>query len=109
MTIQPYRKRVDRAQRRFDRADAVYRFALEEQERERQRERRLAPMTRIRRGKEVEIPEEWRGQVTHPQTIRKRPSKYPRKLRRYVCTNNARPHRIRRSRQEERKEALRGW
>jgi hypothetical protein len=30
---------------------------------------------RMRRGKLVEIPEEWVGKVTHPQTIRKRPSK----------------------------------
>lgn len=31
--------------------------------------------TRKRRGKTVEIPEVWRGVVTHPQTIRKRKSK----------------------------------
>ena len=31
--------------------------------------------TRVRRGKIVEIPEEWRGHVTHEQTIRKRDSK----------------------------------
>lgn len=31
--------------------------------------------TRVRRGKVVEIPEEWAGHVTHPQTIRKRKSK----------------------------------
>jgi hypothetical protein len=36
---------------------------------------------RTRRGKVVEIPEEWRGQVTRPQTIRKRQSKMTRKLR----------------------------
>lgn len=30
---------------------------------------------RMRRGKLVEIPEEWFGHVTHKQTIRKRPSK----------------------------------
>lgn len=30
---------------------------------------------RERRGKLVAIPEEWFGQVTHKQTIRKRPSK----------------------------------
>lgn len=30
---------------------------------------------RTRRGKLVEIPEEWFGRVTHKQTIRKRPSK----------------------------------
>lgn len=30
---------------------------------------------RLRRNKLVEIPEEWVGKVTHPQTIRKRPSK----------------------------------
>lgn len=28
--------------------------------------------TRVRRGKVVEIPEEWRGHVTRQQTIRKR-------------------------------------
>jgi hypothetical protein len=33
------------------------------------------PIARIRRGKYVRIPEQWRGQVTHPQTIRKRKSK----------------------------------
>ena len=30
---------------------------------------------RMRRGRLVEIPEEWVGRVTHPQTIRKRKSK----------------------------------
>ncbi len=30
---------------------------------------------RMRRGKLVEIPPEWVGKVTHPQTIRKRKSK----------------------------------
>jgi hypothetical protein len=30
---------------------------------------------RRRRGKIVPIPQEWLGQVTHPQTIRKRQSK----------------------------------
>jgi hypothetical protein len=30
---------------------------------------------RKRRGQLVEIPPEWVGQVTHPQTMRKRPSK----------------------------------
>jgi hypothetical protein len=44
---------------------------------------------RWRRGKLVEIPEEWRGQVTHPQTIHKRISKSPRKVR------NARPYNAR--------------
>ncbi len=33
------------------------------------------PTHRIRRRKEVEIPEQWRGKVTRPQTIRKRQSK----------------------------------
>lgn len=37
---------------------------------------------RWRRGVLVEIPPEWLGQVTSPQTIRKRPSKQVRKLRR---------------------------
>ena len=36
---------------------------------------------RRRRGKLVEIPEEWLGKVPHPQTIRKRQSKQPRKIR----------------------------
>lgn len=30
---------------------------------------------RMRRGKLVEIPDEWLGKTTHPQTIRKRESK----------------------------------
>jgi hypothetical protein len=30
---------------------------------------------RIRRGKTIEIPDEWIGHTTHPQTIRKRRSK----------------------------------
>lgn len=30
---------------------------------------------RMRDGKLVEIPKEWVGKVTHPQTIKKRPSK----------------------------------
>lgn len=37
--------------------------------------------TRVRRGKVVVIPEEWRGQTVDRQTIRKRPSKLTRKLR----------------------------
>lgn len=32
---------------------------------------------RMRRGQLVEIPEEWVGQVTHPQTARKRSSHIP--------------------------------
>jgi hypothetical protein len=36
---------------------------------------------RVRRGQLVEIPSEWVGQVTHPQTINKRPSKQIHKLR----------------------------
>jgi hypothetical protein len=38
-------------------------------------------MHRIRRGKLVEIPDEWVGQTTHKQTIRKRQSKHLRKIR----------------------------
>lgn len=34
---------------------------------------------RMRRGKLVEIPPEWVGQVTHPQTMRKRDSKQPKR------------------------------
>ena len=37
---------------------------------------------RIRRGKYVMIPREWRGKVPHPPTIRKRPSKMTSKARR---------------------------
>ena len=37
--------------------------------------------TRIRRGKVVEIPEFWRGEVTHRQTMRKRASHLPPKSR----------------------------
>lgn len=36
---------------------------------------------RMRRGRLVEIPEEWVGETTHPQTIRKRPSKMIHKRR----------------------------
>ena len=36
---------------------------------------------RMRRGKLVEIPEEWVGKVTTPQTIAKRPSKMTNKAR----------------------------
>jgi len=32
-------------------------------------------MKRIRRGKEIEIPQQWVGRTTHSQTIRKRRSK----------------------------------
>lgn len=39
-------------------------------------------VTRIRRGVEVVIPPEWVGNVTTPATIRQRPSKLHRKLRR---------------------------
>ena len=39
-------------------------------------------VTRIRRGVEVVIPPEWVGKLTTPATIRQRPSKLPRKLRR---------------------------
>lgn len=44
----------------------------------------LAPTHRMRRGKLVEIPEQWRGRTAHPQTIRKRYSKLPGKLRRQL-------------------------
>lgn len=37
---------------------------------------------RIRRGKLVAIPEQWVGKITTKSTIRKRPSKQIRKLRR---------------------------
>ncbi len=37
--------------------------------------RRNGKCYRVRRGVEIEIPPEWVGKVTHPQTIRKRPSK----------------------------------
>lgn len=37
---------------------------------------------RLRRGQLVRIPDKWVGVVAHPQTIRKRPSKEPRKSRR---------------------------
>ena len=47
-----------------------------------QRARGFRPVThRVRRGQLVEIPEEWRGQVTHRQTIMKRPSNRTRKAR----------------------------
>ena len=39
---------------------------------------------RERRGKLVEIPEKWLGQVTSRETIRQRPSKLQRKVRRIV-------------------------
>lgn len=39
------------------------------------------PIARIRRGKYVVIPAEWRGKVTDPSTIRKRQSKQSRKAR----------------------------
>lgn len=44
----------------------------------------VAPTHRWRRGRLVEIPEEWRGQTTHEQTIRKRPSKTLHKNRKLV-------------------------
>jgi len=44
----------------------------------------LAPRTRVRRGRVVEIPEKWRGRTVHPETIRKRPSKHIHKLRKVV-------------------------
>lgn len=40
--------------------------------------------TRIRRGKEVEIPPQWVGKVTTPATIRQRPSKLTGKVKRQV-------------------------
>lgn len=40
--------------------------------------------TRIRRGKEVEIPPEWVGHQTSQKTIRQRPSKLTGKLKRLV-------------------------
>lgn len=39
---------------------------------------------RWRRGQLVEIPAEWLGKTTHDQTIRKRPSKYPYKMRKEI-------------------------
>ena len=40
--------------------------------------------TRTRRGIEVTIPPEWVGKVTHPQSVRKRPSKQLHKLRKWA-------------------------
>lgn len=44
--------------------------------------RRQRKTTRIRRGKLVEIPEKWQGQMTTPKTIRQRPSKLRGKVKR---------------------------
>lgn len=44
---------------------------------------------RVRRGKLVQIPERWVGQVTHPQTIQKRPSKAVHKLRKRLKYGDA--------------------
>ncbi len=41
-------------------------------------------MKRIRRGKEIEIPEKWVGKTLHPQTKRKRQSKQTKKIKRYM-------------------------
>lgn len=41
-----------------------------------------ARIGRMRRGKYVRIPPEWRGQTTDPSTIRKRQSKKPHKMHR---------------------------
>lgn len=49
----------------------------------------VLPRTRKRRGKIVEIPPEWQGVVTHPQTIRKRASKLTGKARRRIKARNA--------------------
>lgn len=38
---------------------------------------------RKRRGRLVPIPDEWVNKITTPATIRQRPSKLPRKVRRY--------------------------
>lgn len=45
---------------------------------------------RRRRGKWVEVPEEWVGQVPNPQTIRKRQSKTTRKNKNDDIKNNRR-------------------
>lgn len=43
---------------------------------------------RMRNNQLVEIPETWVGNVTHPQTIRKRQSKEIRKIKKYIkCLN----------------------
>lgn len=39
---------------------------------------------RVRKGREVEIPTKWVGNVTFPQTIRKRPSKLGRRYKQKV-------------------------
>lgn len=39
---------------------------------------------RWRRGKLVPIPDRWFGRVTHPQTMGKRPSKHPHKMRKLM-------------------------
>lgn len=44
----------------------------------------LVPVTRIRRGKEVVVPEEWVGQITTAETIRQRPSKLIGKVKRQM-------------------------
>lgn len=50
--------------------------------------KRVDKSFRWRRGQLVEIPPEWVGQTVHPQQIRKRQSKLPRKLRRFTALNN---------------------
>jgi len=39
---------------------------------------------RVREGVLIRIPEKWLGKVTHPQTIRKRQSKFTKKVKRYM-------------------------
>ncbi len=41
-------------------------------------------VTRVRRGQLIAIPEQWRGKVSHRQTIRKRPSKSLHKHRKAI-------------------------
>ena len=43
---------------------------------------------RWRRGRWVRIPDKWVGVVAHAQTIRKRQSKYPRKIKRWMQAVN---------------------
>lgn len=50
----------------------------------------MTPVFRVRRGKLVEVPPAWVGRMTTKKTIRQRPAKLPRKLRKAARRGNRR-------------------
>lgn len=62
---------------------------------------------RMRRGKLVKVPDEWVGKTTHKQTIRKRLSKKPPKIKKWAKQLFYLRDRV--ARGDEERKAINGW